>query len=149
MNTKFQFPLKIDYKTDSYLKVLDNLNIKIDETEDDVTQQDLHGQAKPCVALEPAVGCDHVDGGRLEGELCRKDQLSVINATVVRRLFRAGDTVVPLKEVVGDRLGHDVRNRILLQSHQVHSKPGNGSHRTAGFATGSRHFFGGSKKKSF
>ena len=36
------------------------------------------GQAQPGVRLEPPIGRGHVDGGWLEGELRREDQLAVV-----------------------------------------------------------------------
>ena len=39
----------------------------------------------PCVALEPAVWCEHVDTGRLEWKLPRKHQFPMIDATFTER----------------------------------------------------------------
>ena len=100
-----------------------------------VLKRILHGQTEPCVAFEPSVGCDDVNGGRLEGELGREDQLPVINPPEVRRLFRPGDAVVPLEHVGRKRLGYDVRDGVFLQPHVVHAKATDRGH-GSGFPVG-------------
>ena len=73
------------------------------------------GETQPRVSLEPAVGRDHEDGRRLEGELGGEDELAVVAPAAVQRVVRPRDHVMPLQDVGGQRLGHDVGDRVLAR----------------------------------
>lgn len=83
------------------------------------TQLTRNAQAQACVRLEAPGRRPHVDGGRLERELEREHQPAVVEAAMVWRVLGAAHAVVPLEDVVGQRLGADVRHRIALQPHVV------------------------------
>ena len=86
---------------------------------------------KISVYLEPSTWRVHVDGGWLKGELRGKDELPVVEASGEGRLLRPGDHVVPLQQVGGQRLRHDVRHRVALQAEVILAEAG---HRGVGAA---------------
>lgn len=53
-------------------------------------------QAQALVRLEAAVRGHHVDGGRFERVVRRKDQVAVVLATEIRRILWSTDDVVPV-----------------------------------------------------
>ena len=74
------------------------------------------GEAKPRVRLEPSIGRHHQDGGRFEGKLRWEDQLAVVETSFVERVVRSSNYVMPLQDVGGQRLGHDVGDRVLARA---------------------------------
>ena len=74
------------------------------------------GEAKPRVRLEPSIGRHHQDGGRFEGKLRWEDQLAVVETSFVERVVRSSNYVMPLQDVGGQGLCHNVGDRILNRS---------------------------------
>ena len=46
------------------------------------------GQTETLIALEPTAGSDHVNGGRAKGKLPGEYQLAMVEASVIRGVFR-------------------------------------------------------------
>lgn len=63
--------------------------------------------------LEATGGRVHADGGRGEGVVWREHERSPVLAAVVRRVGRAGQDVVPLKDIPLGRMRDNVRWRRL------------------------------------
>lgn len=55
----------------------------------------------------------HADRRRCERIVRREDECSPVLASVIRRIFRASDYVVPFEDVRFGRMGGDVWRRIL------------------------------------
>ena len=60
-----------------------------------------YGETKSGVSLEPSVGCDHEDGGRLEGELRGEDQFALVQASLVQGVIWTSDHVMPFQDIGG------------------------------------------------
>lgn len=70
-------------------------------------------EAEACAGLKATGRCVHADGGRGEGVIGREHERTPVLATIVGRVGRAGEDVVPLEDVLLRWVGNDVGRRGL------------------------------------